>query len=156
MDKEEIEQYQQDVSEVQEDMVEMQEEAITDVPTQKRNLDLYSLFDKVRTTSDSTKVGNLKNREIGELNITVRDAQRISLIAKTFHHEKFSNFYRQLAEITTATSASRDGWLVELFVTNKKFSSKTRSSGNQVQNKGIWNKFNSNNNSNNQQESGTQ
>ena len=143
MDEEYIEQQQEDMSDVQEDMVEMQED-MTDVPTQKRSQDLYSLFDKVRTTSDSTKVGNLNNTELGNLNITVRDSQRMSLIGRTFHHKKFADFYKGLGEITLGTSASKKGWLVELFVTSKKFSSKLRSSNSnpdQLKQKyKLWNK----------------
>lgn len=143
MDEEYLEQQQEDMQEVQEDMTEVQED-MTDVPTQRKANDLYSLFDKVRTTKDSTKVGNLSLTELGNLNITVRDAQRMALISETFHHKKFAHFYKQLGEITLSSSASKKGWLVELFVTSKKFSSKLRSSGNNPaqnnQKYKLWNK----------------
>ncbi len=108
------------------DQIEDQED-LADVPTQKKKDSLYELFNKVLRLPDSSKVGNLSLAELGVLNISVREAQRIAVLAETFHHPKFGAFFRSQAEITLQTSASKKGWFVELFVSQKKFTSKSSS-----------------------------
>ena len=98
------------------------------VPQLRKSESLFSLFQKVWKNQDSSKVANLNNVELGKLDISVRDAQHIGLLADTFHHETFGKFFRKNAEITLATSASKKGWFTELFVSQKKFT--TRSTGN--------------------------
>ena len=110
------------------DQVDEQQEEFADVPTQRKKESLYELFRSVLRLPDSSKVGNLSLAELGTLNINVREAQRIANLAETFHHPKFAEFFRKQAEITLQTSASKKGWFVELFVSQKKFTSKASSS----------------------------
>jgi hypothetical protein len=110
-----------------EDQAEQQQEIYEDMtPTHKEKDDLYSLFWKVVQTSDSSKVGNLSKTELGMLNISVRDCLRISLLADNLGKQGFSNFFRNQAEIVLATSASKEGWLPELFVSQRKLSTKQK------------------------------
>lgn len=89
-------------------------------PSQRKPDSLFTLFKDVWRTSNSSKVGNLDARELGDLGISVRDCQRIALLAKTLHHDDFATYFQKQGEITLATSMSKKGWFVELFITSKK------------------------------------
>lgn len=108
-------------------------------PTQRGESNIYNLFWKVNKAKSSTKVGNLKKDELGMLNISVRDAQKLGTLGHIFHHPLFGDFFFGLAEITSSTSMARDGWFAELFVSQKKFTTRARKSSSQV-NKG-WRMF---------------
>ena len=126
----------------------IQDEVYEDTtPSYEKKDDLYSLFWKVVKANDSSKVANVTKEELGMLNISVRDCQRISLLAETLGHPGFALFFREQAEIILATSASRKGWLAELFVSMKKFNTKQRGESNlpglqssQPQRKGLFNR----------------
>jgi len=110
-----------------EDQMEMQHDLAEDVtPTVKGKYDLYSLFWKIIERSDSSKVGNLSKEELGMLDISVRDMQRIALLSRQLNHIGFAEFFEKQAEIVLATSSSKDGWLPELFVSQRKFTTKSR------------------------------
>jgi hypothetical protein len=98
-----------------------------EVPARRKQDSLYTLFQKVWKTPDSSKVANLSFVELGRPVITVRDAKYLALLALTFKHHRFAQFFLNAAEITLATSASKKGWFTELFVSQKKFT--TRSTG---------------------------
>jgi hypothetical protein len=120
-----------------EDQVEKQVEAQQEVyddtsPVLKEKDDLYSLFWRVVKTTDSSKVGNLDKTELGMLNISVRDCQKIALLAVTLKHPGFAKFFLKQAEVILATSASKKGWLPELFVSQKKLTTKARELRQQV------------------------
>jgi len=114
-----------------EDQKDMQDDVYTDMtPNYQEKDDLWSLFWKVVRTGNTSKVGNLNKDELGMLNISVRDCQRIALLADTLKHTGFGNFFRLQSEIILSTSCSRDGALVNLFVSQKKFSTKARGTNN--------------------------
>jgi hypothetical protein len=101
----------------------MQDDAMYDenrMPQSKETESLYNLFHKVLDQEDNSKVANLDNTEIGMLNLSVRDCQRIALLARTLDHPKFADYFEGVAEIILQTSASKKGWFTELFVSNKK------------------------------------
>ena len=111
----------------QQDLVEESSEdnAFSDVPYKKKQDSLYTLFNRVWRTPDSSKVANLNNVELGQVGVSVRSAQYISLLGRLFHHNIFARYWQTMGEITLATSASKKGWFVELFVSQKKFSART-------------------------------
>jgi len=126
--------YVEALNEIEEDEMEEQAEAQQEVyedisPSPEKKDDLYSLFWKVVKTGDSSKVGNLSKEELGQLNISVRNLQRINLLGLTLGHKQFASFFLAQAEITLATSASKAGWLPELFVSQRKFTTKKKESG---------------------------
>ena len=109
---------------------ELQEEYMEDnSPTYSKPDDLYSLFWKTIQIDDSSKVGNLDKSELGMLNISVRDCQYIAEVAKILNHPGFSRWMNEQSQIILRTSASKKGWLTELFVTAKRFASKERRLG---------------------------
>lgn len=122
------------------------------VPTMRKSDSLFTLFQKVWKSGDNSKVGNLNNVELGKLDISVRDNQYLFLLGKTFHHDNFGNFFRLNGEITLATSASKKGWFTELFVSQKKFT--TRATGSNApteQQKKRWSIFGSRSSTPNQE-----
>ena len=107
---------------------------------------LYALFQEVLTQPSSVKVSNLDKGELGGLGITVRESMRIALLANTFHHPKFANYFFNQGLITTDSAMSKKGWFTELFVTSKKFAQRdTSSSVNLPQQQKKWSLFGGNN-----------
>lgn len=119
----------EDVAE-QQDRLEEQQGDVEDVewanvPQQRKQESLYTLFNKVWKSQDSSKVANLDTKELGPFPImAVRNAQFLSLLGVVTRHNKFAAFFNQLAEITLKTSASKKGWFTELFVSQKKSTSR--------------------------------
>jgi hypothetical protein len=117
-----------------EDNVEIQNEAQEEYaednsPTFSKPEDLYSLFWKTIEIEDSSKVANLDKQELGMLDISVRDCQHIANTARLLGEEDFADWMTQQAEVILRTSASKKGWLAELFVTAKRFASKEKKMG---------------------------
>lgn len=118
-----------------EESADMQQDIMEDLsPSPMRKDDLYSLFWKVIKIRDSSKVGHLSKEELGMLQISVRDLQRIRLLSYALGHKYFGDFWADQAEIILATSSSKDGWLPELFVSSKQTKTKSRRVGNNPQN----------------------
>jgi len=134
-----------------EQTVEMQREANEEYdednsPTYSKTEDLYSLFWKVLNIKDSSKVGNLERAEMGMLDMSVRDCEKIAMTARILGEPEFGKWLDNQAQIILATSSSKKGWFTELFVTAKKFASKEKrlgmpgevSEGGVPQKKGFW------------------
>jgi len=115
------------------------------VPGMKKKDDLFTLFAKVWKAPDSSKVSNLSNQELGMLPMSVRDNQYLALLGSTFGHKDLANFFGSRAEIILSTSASKKGWFTELFVSQKKFTSKASSQTMSLpEKKSKWNLYNKN------------
>lgn len=97
-------------------------------PTQKEQQSLYSLFKWVIQRKDSSKIGNLLKQELGDVKISVRSCQELALLGKEFDNPAYASWFGGIGEITLATSLSREGFLDELFVSQKKFATKARKS----------------------------
>ncbi len=95
-------------------------------PTPKEAEDLYTLFKWIIARGDSSKIGNLRKEELGMLNISVRDCQKINLLGDRLGHTGFGEFFMDTGEITLATSLSREAHLINLFVTTQKKTTKAR------------------------------
>lgn len=115
------EEFQDNFQDEQRDLWEQQGGAY---PSANKPESLYGLFKSVWNTKNSTKVGNLDKGELGFPLYSVRDAQRIALLATTLHHKQFGDHFLSMAEINLASSMSKNGWFVELFVSTKKFAHK--------------------------------
>ena len=127
---------------------------VNEAPFERKPESLYTLFQKVWNANDSSKVANLEKYELGNLDIKVRDAQYLALLANTLRHPKFASFWNLQSQIILKTSASKKGWFTELFVSQKKFT--TRAAGNanqQTSQKRKWSLFGNNNQSTGQENS---
>ncbi len=89
---------------------------------------IYTLFDIVLNKPRSTKVSNLNKDELGDLGISVRDGMRIALLANSFGHPRFANFFLNQSGIISDSAMSKEGWFTELFVTSKRYASRESSS----------------------------
>ena len=122
----------EDISDQQERMEDQSDDAESaewaDIPQKRKQDSLYTLFNKVWRAPDSSKVANLGKEELGKQPLmTVRDAQYLYLLGHTLKHPRFARFFKSTGEITLSTSASKKGWFTELFVSQKKFT--TRAAG---------------------------
>ena len=123
-----------DAEDLAEENVEMTAEAQEDYsednsPTYAKTDDLYSLFWKTINIDDSSKVGNLDIKELGMLDISVRDCQHIANTANVLGEKEFARWMMEQSQIILRTSASKKGWLTELFVSAKRYSSKEKKMG---------------------------
>lgn len=122
MDPEEMQALQEEQQEL---MEEQMDQAGFDYPGRgRRNDSLFGLFRHVLNIEDSSKVGNLDMKELGMLPISVRECQRIGLLSRSLKHPTFGKFLDDQSQITLRTSASKKGWFTELFVSQKKFTSR--------------------------------
>ena len=86
---------------------------------------IFTFFSKVLGLKDSSKVGNLDRRELGMLDLSVRNCEYLANLGEQLHNKSYQHFFMNKAEITLATSMSKKGWLPELVVSQKKFSQRT-------------------------------
>ena len=102
-------------------------EDAANVPGLKKKDDVFSLFKKVWKAPDSSKIANLSGQELGMLPMSVRGNQYLALLGETFNHQDLANFFMGRSEIILSTSMAKKGWFTELFVSQKKFTSKSSS-----------------------------
>ena len=115
------------------------------VPDQKKKDDLYTLFHKTWKAPDSRKVANLSNQELGMLSMDVRNNLNMALLGETLNLKGFAKFFTNRADIICSTSASKKGWFTELFISQKKFTSKASSQTmNLPEKKSKWNIYGKN------------
>jgi hypothetical protein len=119
-------QQEEDTDDQLEKQQEAQQEFFESAPGAITKDDLFSLFWKVIQIKDSSKVSNLDKQERGMLNWAVRDCQHIRLLGETLGHKQFGDYFGSMGEVVLSTSASKKGWLGELFVSQKKASIKAR------------------------------
>ena len=83
---------------------------------------VHTLMKEVLISKDNTKTGNLNTTELGACNFSVRSCKYLAILGRQRNHQVWSTFWDDQAQMQLATSASKKGWFVELFVTLKKFS----------------------------------
>jgi len=93
-------------------------------PAYEKKDDLFSLFWKMVNKADSSKIANLNKIELGMLNLSVRDCQKIALLADTLGHRGFAIFFRAQGELIASTSLSKEGFLPQIVVTSRRVRAK--------------------------------
>lgn len=89
------------------------------LPEEKHNVHMF--LHSVATSDDTTKVGNLKEEEIGAPRLTLRTYKELSLIAnEIMDNSVISDYYKKQGEILTSTSLSKDAKLISLAVLQKR------------------------------------
>jgi len=82
---------------------------------------VHSFLTSVVRTDDTTKLGNLKEEEIGTPRISLRGLKELQLFSKEIAEEnEWADYFGKLAEIQTSTSLSEKALLPRLAVTQKK------------------------------------
>lgn len=103
-----------------EDMTEREaQEMLRGISEGKQNL--HSFFTKVIKSDRTTKVGNLDIDELGKSKLPLRTYLELGLFCNDIAgDEVFSNYFEEMGEIQTASSLSKEGFLMKLAVTMKK------------------------------------
>lgn len=86
---------------------------------------IYTFFKRILALRDSSKVANLDRRELGMLDLSVRNCEYLAKLGTLLHNRAYNDFFMSKAEITLATSMSKKGWLPELVVSQKKFTQRS-------------------------------
>ena len=91
----------------------------TPVPEEKHNVHVF--LNKVATSEDTTKTGNLNDEEIGVTRFSLRSYKELALCSeKLCNDDMWADFFRKKGEILTATSLSRAGFLTQLAVIQRR------------------------------------
>lgn len=81
----------------------------------------HTFFTDVIKSKSTTRTGNLSIDELGMPRVTQRGIKELELFSRdTYMDEGWANYFRDLAEIQTSTSLSKDAILIKLAVTSKK------------------------------------
>src|SRR3990167_7717141 len=82
---------------------------------------VHSFLHNVVLAEDTTKLGYLKESEIGEMNNPIRAYQFLASFSRqVMNNPQLEKFFLSQSEIGTATSLSRDALLLKLAVTQKR------------------------------------
>lgn len=86
------------------------------VETEKHNA--HTFLTKVVEEKDTTKLGFLKEEEVGIPKLSMRTLKELALYAKDIgDEEEWANYFNKRAEILTSTSLSKNAKLIDLAIT---------------------------------------
>ena len=114
---------QQDYGEYQQEVQEEQQFGSYPSPVPRESI--FTFFRHILGIADSSKVANLDKRELGSLDLSVRNSEHLAKLGYMLHNKSYGDYFMGKAEITLATSMSKKGWLAELVVSQKKYSQRT-------------------------------
>jgi len=89
-------------------------------PQPKDKEHILKIFRDILETSDSRKVGNLTESELGKLRLPVRPYFELAAYAESEGLDKVALYLADKAEIISSTSMSKLGFLVKMLVTQIK------------------------------------
>lgn len=124
-------------------------------PQAKEKSDLFSWFWKVVRTNKPlhlTRAANLRNDEVGETFISMRDALKLYQLGIVFNHPTFGKFWANQSKIIASTSMGRKGWFMELSISQKKLRGRTSSGDSSSSQSKGWRLFNKGSSSQGSQE----
>lgn len=84
---------------------------------------IFGLFGKVMSQKDTTRICNLSKEEMGVLHFTVRGSLYVARLSYIMGHKIFGDFFITQAEILQETSLSKDGFLINTFISSKRYAS---------------------------------
>lgn len=85
------------------------------IPEEKHSV--HSFLYKVATASDTTKLGNLKEEEVGLAKLPLRTYKELALFCREIANmDYFADYFDKKAEILTSTSLSKEALLLKLAV----------------------------------------
>jgi hypothetical protein len=114
---------QQDFGDYQQELQEDQQ--FGSYPNATPRESIFTFFRHILGIKNSSKVANLDKRELGMLDLSVRNSEHLAGLGYMLHNKSYGDFFMNKAEITLATSMSKKGWLPELVVSQKKFNQRT-------------------------------
>ena len=111
--------------EVQQDQQYGNQDQFGSYPEAPAKESIFTFFRHILGIKDSSKVANLDKRELGMLDLSVRNSEHLAGLGYMLHNKSYGDFFMRKAEITLATSMSKKGWLPELVVSQKKFTQRS-------------------------------
>lgn len=89
------------------------------IPEEKHNS--HKFLHDVLVTKDTTKVGYLKEEEVGLPKLPIRTLKELALFCEDIADMKeFADYFKKESEIVTSTSLSKDAKLLELAVITRR------------------------------------
>ena len=89
-------------------------------PKQEEKQNIFTFFKRVIGMQDTSRTANLTEVELGGIRIPVRTLQKLSLYCKTMGLVGLAHYFQNEAMVITHTSLSREGFLDQLAVTQKR------------------------------------
>ncbi len=78
---------------------------------------IHTFLQKVATSLDTTKTGNLKEEEVGLPRLPLRTYKELQLFCEEIANmDYFAKYFQKKGEILTSTSLSKDAMLIKLAV----------------------------------------
>jgi len=92
---------------------------VAPVPDEKHSV--FSFLHKVAIADDTTKLGNLKEEEVGFPKLPLRTLKELALFCREIADmDYFSDYFDKKAEILTSTSLSKEALLLKLAVVTRR------------------------------------
>lgn len=102
---------------------------------------MHTFFTNVVKSKDTLKTGNLTMEELGMGSLPVRTYQELALFSKEIcNQEEWSDYFLKLSGIQTDSSLSKEGFMLNLAVTQKKELADTTPQVQRKQNSGWFKK----------------
>lgn len=82
---------------------------------------LHTFFTNVVRAADTTKTGNLSIEELGYSHLPFRTYKELAIFSDEIASQNYwGDYFKKIGEIQTASSLSKDGFLMKLSVTSTK------------------------------------
>ena len=112
------------------------------LPSKDERSNVHAFLTAVVKSKDTTRIGNLKEEEIGMPKLPLRTYKELSLFCnEVANMDYFSDYFDKKGQILTSTSLSKDAKLIDLAVMQRReIKQKFGSSSPQTENKGWFKK----------------
>ncbi len=95
------------------------EEMVRQSAQEKANV--HSFFTKIIQNPETTRIGNVTEDELGSPQITIRGLKELEVFSKDIETDSlWAGYFSSMAEATTSTSLSKEGFLIRQSQTQKK------------------------------------
>lgn len=91
------------------------------IPTPDEKHNVHTFLHKVSISEDTTKTGNITAEELGVTKFSLRSYKELALVSDDLcNDDLWGSYFKKKAEILTATSLSRGGFLTQLAVIQRR------------------------------------
>lgn len=91
------------------------------LPSKDERLNTHAFLTAVVKSKDTTRIGNLKEEEVGLPKLPLRTYKELSLFCKDIANmDYFGDYFDKKGQILTATSLSKDAKLIDLAVLQRR------------------------------------
>jgi hypothetical protein len=82
---------------------------------------VHSFFTKIIQNPSTIRIGNVSDEELGSPQLTIRILKELELFSKDIEkNDLWAEYFKKMADITTETSLSKEGFLIRMSQTTKK------------------------------------